>query len=201
MPLHVYLRRTNVYSPSYVPPLISFLSSSTLPLKELIHVKRPSGLLEPATSRNSAFMVQSAVRVHVPVHVPQPISSTEDPTYRCQSANGAPQNTIWGTPNSAEPNGGQQDFMCKNRWCSEKPGKRTPKLTTLLIVDHAEINILCSDHDSKQTKRGFSTLAALFQKLQAIPNSDSPTISYVSTFMNIAAENGSLLPFAAREDV
>ena len=100
MPLHVYLRRTNVYSPSYVPPLISFLSSSTLPLKELIHVKR---LLVYSNPRPSQFSIHGAVDGASPVsvHVPQPISSTEDPSYRCQSTNGAPK-TPFGVPQTVQ---------------------------------------------------------------------------------------------------
>ena len=106
-----------------------------------------------------------------------------------------------GTPYRAEPNGGQRYFMCKNRWCSEKPKKTTPKLTTLLSVDHTEVHTICSDYNSKQTKRGFSTVAAVNQKL--------PTLLFFGflencrffTFWRVAAERRALPPFHARGDL
>lgn len=80
------------------------------------------------------------------------------------------------------------------------PEKRTPKLTTLLSVDHAEINMLCSDHDSKQTKRGFSTLAAVDQKLSTIAFLRFSQFCIILTLSSTSAERGALLPFIARED-
>ena len=161
MPLHVYLRRTNVHSPSYVPPLFLFFPLQLCPLKELIHVKRPSGLLEPATS------------IHGAVGGASPCASARStahfldrsPILSVSEHQRSPQNTIRSTPNCAEPNGGQQDFMCKNRWCSEKPKNGPPKLSTLQWTNHAEIDIFCSDHDSKQTQREFSSVAAVSKKL------------------------------------
>ena len=54
--------------------------------------------------------------------------------------------------------------MCINRWCSEQPEKTPSKLTTLARVDQTEIDIFCSDHDSKQTQREYSIVADVFQK-------------------------------------
>ena len=145
-------------------------------------------------------MVQSAVRVHVPVHAPQPISSTELPSYRCQSTNGAPK-TPFGVPQTVQSRICQQDFMCKNRWCSEKSKNGAPKLSTLQWTNYAEIDIFCSDHDSKQTQREFSSVAALSKKLCALWFFGFCKMSKNGNFLDIAAEIGPLPSFDAREDI
>ena len=76
---------------------------------------------------------------------------------------GAPLNHHLDAANGTDPIGGQNVFMCINRWCSEKPKKTTPKLTAFLTVDQAEIRTFCSDHDSKQTQRGFGIVAGVIQ--------------------------------------
>jgi len=101
----------------------------------------------------------------------------------------------------AKPDGGQKYFMCKNRWCSEKPGKTTPKLSTLPFGDQAEIDICCSDYDFKQTKRGYSTVATVIQKLSAIPFLGFGKKVHFPTLSSIAADFGSLPPFVAVQDV
>ena len=91
--------------------------------------------------------------------------------------------------------------MCKNRWCSEKPKKTTPKLTILLSVDHAEVDTICNDRDSKQTKRGFSTLATVNQKLLSMAFFGFSQLLHFLTHLPKRAEIGTLPPFITQEDV
>lgn len=49
-------------------------------------------------------------------------------------------------------------------WCNEKPKKKHPTLTTLSCLDVAEVDIFCSNHQSKQTQRKSSSLAAVYFK-------------------------------------
>ena len=97
--------------------------------------------------------------------------------------------------------------MCINRWCSEQPEKTPSKLTTLARVDQTEVDIFCSDHDSKQTQREYSIVADVFQKWCTLSAILCVSLCKYcacfgkSAFSNIAAERRILPHFPAPEDV
>ena len=68
---------------------------------------------------------------------------------------------FWSAPKWCRAEWRAKRIMCINRWCSEKPEKTPLKLTTLRCLDGAEVAILCSQHNFKQTQRGDSIAAAV----------------------------------------
>lgn len=172
MPLHGYLRRTNFHSPSRSPTDFLFYPCSTLSLHKVCQRahSRETTFWFTRTGDLSQFSIHGAVGGASPRASARSTAHFLDqrPILSVSEHQRSPKNTIWSTPNSAEPNGGQQDFMCKNRWCSGKPKNGAPKLSTLQWTNHAEVDIFCSDHDSKQTQREFSSVAAVSKKLCAL---------------------------------
>ena len=88
--------------------------------------KRPSNLLEPATACNSAFMVQSAVRAYVPLHVPPPPPPTNNASYQCQSTIWAQKTTVGALKTGAELNGAKK-ISCAKTGGAAKSRKKHPR--------------------------------------------------------------------------
>ena len=112
-----------------------------------------------------------------------------------------PKINICSTPNMHRAERWRKWFRCINRWCSEKPKKTHPKLTTSASVDHAETDILCCPYDRQQRKREFSIVDGVFQKLCMLPNIWKMQILWFLNIIKHSAEIGDLPPFAAQEDI